>query len=96
MPLPKATRHHTLVEQQHLNVLVSLLPILLPSPDLVLQIQIVVPFFMMTKGLSASQDQSPDGIQLVGVVVTDLVPQVIEGHPNQLNSDAVKHCLGDI
>ena len=61
MPLLKTTRDQALTKQRHLDVLVLLLPVLLPSPDLVLQVQIVVPFFVMTMGLSMGHNQSPDG-----------------------------------
>ena len=49
----------------------SLLPVLLASPDLVLEVQVVVPLLKVMDPLSPGDDRSPDWIGLVGVVVTD-------------------------
>ena len=77
VPPPKTMRHQTFTEGRHLNKLVSLLPMLLPGPDLILEVQIVIPLGEVMNALGTSDDQSPDGIGLVGVVAANSVACVV-------------------
>ena len=52
-------------------MMMTLLPVLLTSPDLVFEVQVVVPLLKVMDPLGPGDDQSPDQIGLVGVVATD-------------------------
>ena len=70
-------RNQTFAEGRHFDVFVPLLPMLLAGPDLVLEVQVVVPLSEVMDPFSPSNDRSPDQIGLVRVVAADHVPQVV-------------------
>ena len=82
--LPKTTSNQTFAEGQHLNVSMVLLPVLLTSPGLVLEVQVVVPLLEVVDPFGPSNDQSPDWIGLMGVVAADSMPHIVERHLQRL------------